>query len=103
MCALMAVKRKYYLRLTEARNRSGSIVKREPMKGAYEEKVTYPDTIYSKISAKLIDVEQLLHQVSQESNSAQKSSDIALSRSRSVVAHGVPEPFMKGESIRKVL
>lgn len=63
--------------------------------------VTDLATRYSKISARLSYVKQVLHQMSRELNSVQKYSNIELGRDRNVFIHGISEPFMKDGKQRK--
>lgn len=61
------------------------------------EQVSDPGAQYSEINARLRDIQQSLHQMSQELNSAQKSVDIELGRNRNIVVRAMPKPFVKVE------
>lgn len=105
MYMLMAVKKEYYLRGSDARERINpgeeqEAQNRRPMKricrrtriGTQEvTRVIGPAARYSQISAWLNDAEQALQQMSRELKSVQKSRPIASSRNRNVIIHGVPE------------
>lgn len=59
------------------------------------EKITETDIKYSKISARLGNLGQALHQVSQTPKSMKKSSDIKWFGNRSILVRLIPDPFLR--------
>lgn len=99
MCALMAVKWKYFLhgekrqglKANQGKNKYKKIydegVRRKIMERQEVEMVVDTDRGYSEISRRMRDVERALPQKSQASNSGEKSNDITSGKNRKFVAH----------------